>query len=536
MKLVSVTEMRQIEAAAEKSGVTYAQMMERAGAGLAGMVIERMGDEVEHHVLGLVGPGNNGGDTLVALERLARAGWTCQAYLIDERKNDPLVARVIAAGGEIFTSEHDDKYTQLGQSLEQANIILDGLLGTGSRLPLREEYVRLLVRVKKTRPEDARVVAVDCPSGVDCETGAADAACLPADLTVCMAAVKTGLLCMPAFSLTGELAVVDIGLPVGLDEWKQIRSFVVTQEDVYAMLPARPLDAHKGTFGTAMLVAGSVNYPGAAALAARAAYRVGTGLVRLAIPGAIYNPLVASIPEAVFVLLPHEMGVISADAFEVAREYFADSDALLVGPGLGLEDTSRVFIEKLITGHQTRANRGAIGFIGAGPDQKKPGNSPLPPLVIDADGLKLLAGIEDWWKKIPMDTILTPHPGEMSVLTGIPAAEIQQDRLATARHWSARWGSVVILKGAFTVVAAPDGSLAVIPVAAPALATAGTGDVLAGTVAGLRAQGMKAFEAAVAGAWLHAKAGEYAGWQIGSSAGVLASEVAEALPLMLPPD
>jgi ADP-dependent NAD(P)H-hydrate dehydratase / NAD(P)H-hydrate epimerase len=374
------------------------------------------------------------------------------------------------------------------------------------------------------------IVAVDCPSGMDCDTGAAADETLPADLTVTMACVKQGLLRFPAFDLVGELDLVDIGLPDDLPALTSLPRFVPDVEWVADQLPPRPSDAHKGTFGTALIAAGSVNYTGAAFLSAKAAYRVGAGLVTLAIPAPLHAALAGHLPEVTWLLLPHEVGVISRDAADVVINNLQRATALLVGPGLGVETTTREFIEKLLgESYSLKKNTVHMGFTHEAINKKGGEGEKLPPLVMDADGLKLLAQIPDWHKKLPALTVLTPHPGEMSVLTGLSKDDIQKDREFVAEKYAKEWGHIVVLKGAFTVIAAPDGRTAVLPFASPALARAGTGDVLAGIIVGLRAQGVDAFEAAVAGAWIHAQAGLTALSEVGSAASVLAGDVLDCV-------
>jgi NAD(P)H-hydrate epimerase len=344
--------------------------------------------------------------------------------------------------------------------------------------------------------------------------------------------VKQGLLKLPAFELLGDLKVVGIGLPedgAGLETWQAVRRSVPVAQHVRQIMPQRPADAHKGTFGTAFIVAGSVNYTGAALLAGQAAYRIGAGLVTLAVPAPLHIALAGHFPEATWLLLPHEMGVIAAGAVEILREDLPRATAMLVGPGLGLEDATKDFVARLI-GQNTRQRGGGIGFVRQSKEDARPEQASLPPLVIDADGLKLLARIPDWAAHLPAPAVLTPHPGEMSIMTGLSKDEIQADRLGVAGRFSREWGHVVVLKGAFTVVAAPDGQVAVIPVATAALARAGTGDVLAGLIAGLRAQGVEAFPSAMAAAWIHAQAGLRAAEAYGNSASVLAGDVLLAVP------
>jgi NAD(P)H-hydrate epimerase len=286
---------------------------------------------------------------------------------------------------------------------------------------------------------------------------------------------------------------------------QKIRSEGIDADWVRRVMPPRPLNGHKGSFGTVLVVGGSLNYSGAVLLAREMAFRSGAGWVTLAVPKPLHAALAGAFTEATWLLLPHEECFIAEDAADVVLASLGKPTAMLVGPGFGMQETSRDFIARLLSEGEN-----------------------LPSLVFDADGLKLLASLPDWWNQLPAPAVLTPHPGEMSILTGLSTREIQAQRIPTAEKFAAEWGHVVVLKGAFTVIAAPDGRTAVVPVATPALARAGTGDVLAGLIAGLRAQGMDAFEAAVAGAWIHAQAGLLAADLIGSTAPVLAGDVLSA--------
>jgi ADP-dependent NAD(P)H-hydrate dehydratase / NAD(P)H-hydrate epimerase len=531
MKLVSVAEMQAIEKEADKSGLTYAQMMENAGRNLGETIRGAYFEDEQAGALGLVGSGNNGGDTLVALAYLADHGWQTTAYLVRPREEgDPLVQRLLERGGEVVDSQNDKKLKQLRELVQAHPVVFDGVLGTGIRLPLKTEVAAALEAVRQTIDEmddPPYVVAVDCPSGVDLDSGEVAPECIPADMTVTMAAVKAGLLRFPAFYYVGTLHMVDIGKIDHLSAWESVNRFVADAPWVAERLPERPMDAHKGTFGTALVVAGSFNYTGAAILAGEAAYRAGAGMVTLGVPTPLHMVLAARLPEVTWVLLPHDMGVISRSAAKVVRENLERVSSLLLGPGFGLEDTTRDFLSQLL-GATSAQSRTSIGFTHPAAENqpdKPPSETSLPSLVIDADGLKLLAKISGWPRQLPVMSILTPHPGEMSVLTDLPKEEIQADRIGAAERFASEWGHVVVLKGAFTVIAAPDGRTAVIPVASAALARAGTGDILAGLVAGLLAQKMESFEAAVAGAWIHAQAGLEAAELLGSEASVLAGDV-----------
>ncbi len=510
MKYVSVAEMIAIEKESDRRGHTYPQMMEQAGRGLAQVVRDAYSRLAQKRALGLVGSGNNGGDTLVAFCYLQQWGWETTAWIVRPRpEDDPLLARFLQAGGKLLEFERARDPQALIAALAAHSVLLDGVFGTGIHLPLRGAAAETLERVRRALLEmdsPPHVIAVDCPSGVDCDSGAAAPETIPAEITVTMAAVKQGLLKFPAFEWVGELRCAGIGLPSGLPAYDRIRREVIEAGWVRSLIPARPLDAHKGTFGTLLVVGGSVPYSGAVLLAGEAGFRSGAGWVTLAAPRPLHAALAGRFIEATWLPLPHSGGFIAGQAAGVVLSNLDKPTALLLGPGLGLAECSGQFVERLLS----------------------PGAA-LPPMVVDADGLKWLAQIPDWASRLPAPALLTPHPGEMAILTGLSTAEIQSNRIEIAEKFARQWGHVVVLKGAFTVIAAPDGRTAILPVATPALARAGTGDVLAGLIAGLRAQRAAAFEAAVAGVWIHARAGLRAAATLGSSAAVLAGDVLAAV-------
>ncbi|HEX2698483.1 MAG TPA: NAD(P)H-hydrate epimerase, partial [Anaerolineales bacterium] len=478
MKLVSTAQMKAIEKEADANGLTYDQMMENAGQGLMEVVQDLPIESSDREVFGLIGPGNNGGDTLVALIGLAQDGWQTHAYII-KRKNDDLINQLEGAGGGLIWADEDKHFQDLNAFLQTSSVILDGVLGTGVKLPLKSDIAAVLAEAQAVLDEmedRPYVIAVDCPSGIDCDTGEAAAESIRANLTVTMAAVKQGLLKLPAYELVGDLQVVDIGLPEDLPSFTSVQAEAAEEDMVAALLPERPLDSHKGTFGTVLVVSGSVNYTGAALLAGQAAYRVGAGLVRMAVPSPLHGTLAGHFPEATWILLPHELGVIAEDASEVLMKNLEHVTALLIGPGFGTEDTTKAFMEKFFSGKSSsKKSTARVGFIQSESEKKKDTNSELPALVADADGLKLLSKISGWHKLLPAPAVLTPHPGEMSVLTGLSKDEVQKDRQGVALKFAKEWGHVVVLKGAFTVIASPDGRVTMIPVASPALARAGTG-------------------------------------------------------------
>jgi hydroxyethylthiazole kinase-like uncharacterized protein yjeF len=534
VKLFSVSEMQSVEEEANQKGLTYAMMMEKAGYGIA-QEIELSYSHLQYKkVFALVGSGNNGGDALVALSHLAMSNWDASAYIVCGRPDDdPLLSRLLNNHGQIIYAGRDVEFNLLKELIESYFVLIDGILGTGIKLPLKDEIARILSVVNTEINKSAKklhIVAVDCPSGVDCETGDAAIETIPAEFTVTMAGLKTGLIKFPAANLTGEVRIGSIGSIDELDAYKTNKKIVLNDELIKKFLPKRRLDSHKGTFGTALIVAGSINYTGAAYLAGMAAYKVGTGLVTMAVPAPLHNALSGNFPECTWILLPHEVGVISSDAAKVLRKYIRKATALLIGPGFGMEDTTKEFIRNLV--RPSNEHKKNIGFIH---DEIMDDDATAIkiPMVVDADGLKLLSKIEKWYELLPSLSVLTPHPGEMAELTGLPTQEIQKNRIQIAKQYSERWGHVIILKGAYTVIAEPKGEISIVPVATPALAKAGTGDVLAGLITGFLAQGVSAYRAACTAAFVHANAGLLAARRQGNTASVMASDVLNALPQVI---
>ena len=269
----------------------------------------------------------------------------------------------------------------------------------------------------------------------------------------------------------------------------------LTKQHIISLLPKREMDANKGTFGKILVIAGSENYPGAAYLCCAAAYRVGTGLVTLVTKPFVETIISKKLPEVTFL------------SFNEVKDKSDSYDVLLVGPGVGREDETRRFIEGLI-------------------------NNKLPKTLIDGDGLNLLSKMENWWEKLNGEVVLTPHPGEMARLTDLSVNEIQANREEITKQFAKKWNKIVVLKGANTVIVSPAGEVGLSPFANPALATAGTGDVLSGIIAGLIAQGLKTFDAACCGVYIHGMAGEEIKQNMGD-AGALASDLLPLLPGIL---
>lgn len=520
MKLVTVEQMQEAE---RQSGVPAPELMENAGLAVAQEAWLLLGEVADRRIVVLVGPGNNGGDGLVAARHLREWGANVSLYLLKPRdESDPVFAPLLEAKAPFVTAEDDGKqgYKQLEEMLTGADLVIDALLGTGAARPIDGALAEALARLRsaRERPLAPRLLAVDLPTGLDADTGAVDPHCVAADATTALGWSKVGLHVLPGSQYTGRVEVVDIGMPKTLESetWTEL----MTARWARSALPERPPGGHKGTFGRTLIVAGSPRYIGAAYLACMGALRSGVGLVTLACAASIHHVLASKLTEATFEPLPDKDGYLSAEeAHAVGRVLSQGYESLLVGPGLGQEAYVRAFMH------------GLLGWL-------KP--ETVRAVVIDADGLNNLSKVEGWWEEVAAPAIITPHPGELSRLTGLSTAEIQSDRLAVARRFAAEWGVTLALKGANTVVAAPDGRARLSPFANPGLGSGGTGDVLAGAIGGLLAQGPSTgsgqapdpYEAASLGVYLHAQAAERVRGELGS-AGMLAGDLLPVLPRVM---
>jgi hydroxyethylthiazole kinase-like uncharacterized protein yjeF len=504
VKIVTTEEIRGLEAACVGHGISTDDLMEQAGLAVAHEARNILDSAAGKRILVLVGPGNNGGDGLVAARHLARWGASVTAYLPLERHSpDPNLDLALLEEVNAQNTASDPDYRLLDRELQASHLVIDALLGTGRARPLEGPLGEVVHRLQYRK---GLLLALDLPTGVDADTGHADPATPRADVTACLGFPKIGLFHSPASNHIGRLQVVDIGIHPDLA--KDISLELLTHQWVKARLPQRSADAHKGTFGHALIVGGSTNYPGAAYLAAQAALRSGPGLVTLASPQAIQPTLAFKLTEAIHLPVPDlGLGSFVPAGADALRGQLSTYDALALGCGMGRTPGAQRFLEYLL-------------FTDPWEDK---------PLVIDADGLNNLALTDRWWEKLKASAILTPHPGEMTRLTGLPTAEVQARRLETAQEWASRWGKVVVLKGAFTVVAGPQGSTWLSPFANPILATGGTGDVLTGIIVGLLAQGLSPEDSACCGVFLHGSAAREVSRTHGDRGG-LAGDLIEALP------
>jgi NAD(P)H-hydrate epimerase len=505
MHIVTVSEMRELEAQADRQyGLSSAILMNNAGKSAADLFRSHLSPGQSIHgleVLFLIGPGNNGGDGLVMAEHLQKTGALISLYHWKEQK--------LRVHGEEVAE--DKTQSQLSVLILSAHYIIDALLGTGRSRPLPDTMRALLASVnhERSQRDTLRIVALDLPTGLNPDTGEVDPGSIYADSTITLACPKQGFFFFPGRDYVNDLFIGKIGLPTELENGLQ--SEMLSGQLVHRLLPERPLNSNKGTFGKVMLLCGSRPYPGSAYLAGSAAARVGGGLITLAVTERMLPFYASSFHEATFVILPEEE-VKSFERSKMFTSHLSGYKSLLIGPGLGQSANTREVILQVLE------------YLRSLPEELRPR------LVIDADGLNNLSALEHWWTLLPAETVITPHPGEMGRLcNGIKVSGGDFERLELARRKAQEWNVNLVLKGACTIVAEPQGRTRLNYYGEPGLATAGTGDVLAGMITGFLAQGVLPFDAAGAAVYIHTAAAQLVTNEIGH-AGLLASDLLTQIP------
>jgi len=389
--------------------------------------------------------------------------------------------------------------------------VVDALFGTGKNRTIEGTLAQVLKDIHDARRQrrTLRLLALDLPSGLNADTGATDPATPTVDCTITLGFPKYGLFNHPGAERAGLIRIIDIGVPPKLVDYVNIE--LLTDQGAATALPERPAYSHKGNWGRVMAITGSINYPGAAYLSCSGTIRVGAGLTTLAITQSLMPILASKLTEVIYLPLPETShGLPSPEAASILHQQLQQYDVLLMGCGIGQNQAVIDMAHKIIFEHPTKH----------------------PAVVLDADAINALAHKPEWWKLFNEDAILTPHAGEMSRLTGRSIGEVQSNRIEITRESASKWNKTVILKGAYTVIAAPDGRVRVSPFANAGLASAGTGDVLAGAVAGFKAQGLSYFDAAICGVYVHGLAGELVKDELGD-AGMVASDILQALPMAI---
>ena len=511
MKLVTTTEMRRVEEQAAAADVSFDALMEAAGLAVARRITQLLDGVRGKRLLVLIGPGNNGGDGMVAARYLSDWGALITLYMTSSQRREDKFEECRTRRVRIVEAREDQDSVALSTYLPLTDLVIDAVLGTGQDRPLEGSFRDLFATLCEVteRQRNLKLVAVDVPTGVNADTGTVDEVCPKVDMTITLGLPKVGLFKFPAAAYAGQLEIVNIGLPAGADD--DILLELADDKLVASLLPPRPLESHKGTYGRLLVVGGSRGYVGAPVLACSSAYRTGAGLVTLASPAGVYPLAAAQMAESTYLPLEETpRGQTAVSNAAAVRQAVDSAGAAVLGPGLGQSEAVREFIQQTLLVEPPVSSR----------------------LVLDADALNALAQTYGWWGHLRARAVLTPHPGELARLLRCSVAEVQEDRVAIARHAAQTWGQVVTLKGAYTVAASPDGRACVSPFANPALASAGTGDVLAGIVGGLLAQGLAPYDAAVAGVYLHGSAGERVRAELGD-AGLIASDLLPHLPRVM---
>ena len=489
MQIVTAAQMREVEQGAVKAGVSLDTLMENAGKAVANVIERDYGPVTGKSILVLVGPGNNGSDGLVAARHLASSGANVTAFIADDRPNrDEKMTAAVDAGISVLAANDDPEHQTKRRLARKADLILDAMLGTGQNRHISPPMSGQLEHIREgAESGDTPVIALDLPTGTNSDTGATDPNGLAADRILMLGLPKLGPYLRPSVDPYRDIETLDIGIPPGVRAPSKVE--LITDELAVRLVPERPISGNKGTFGRALVIAGSRNFVGAARLACEAAARSGAGLVTLATAEPVYRLVASSFSDATYIPLPaNGGGELGEEPFtDELREAIGNASSLLIGSGLGQSAGAASLVEQIVFDQAITT-----------------------PVVLDADCLNLLSQHDDWHSRIPAQAVLTPHPGEMARLTGRSVREIQDDRLGAAGSAASEWSAVVVLKGACTVIADPGGDARIIPFANSGLATAGTGDVLAGVIAGLLAQGLGTFDAASLGAYLHGRAGESA--------------------------
>lgn len=511
MRYVTTAEMREIDQQVLKTTFRFPDVPESdhlvkiAAQGIVNQVLTLCGEQmVRPPVVVVFGNGFNGADALYAGWELAEHGFRVTFFAaMDEPDAKGIVKRLTyaAQGFPITWLREVDPWTGLPpMMLTPGTIIIDGILGTGLHGAPREPMAAAIRWINRHKGR-ARILSVDIPSGLDADSGTASGDVVEADCTVTMGLPKTGLAQPSALRWTGSIDVNNLAMPDDLRKGERdpSRDEMVTELDVAGWIPKRGWDAHKGDLGHVCVIGGAPGFGGAPALAARGALRAGAGLVSVFAPACVAASVSAQFPEAMVYALKTE--TVSAFALELTRFDFKGK-TLVVGPGLSQEQTVKEAVSWLLTYQQPSG------------------------VIVDADALNVLSKDLTPLADFKGEKMITPHPGEAARLLGVTVTDVQADRAHALRKLVERTGSVVILKGAGTLVSAPGRGMHLVPGVNPGMARGGMGDVLAGIAGALLARGLPAFEAACAAAWLHVRAGDVLAWRYGREA-MLAADVAD---------
>jgi hydroxyethylthiazole kinase-like uncharacterized protein yjeF len=512
MKVVTADQMKTLDRRTiHERGVPGIDLMENAGKGATEVILRRFPNLPRKRVAIIAGKGNNGGDAFVIARHLINRDLEVNIFLLAENKavkgdaktNLDILTKDGIEVRELVTLR---EFESIRDDLLSHDLFIEGILGTGLASEVKGYYREVISTLNATGKP---IVAIDIPSGLDATSGKPLGTCIKAAFTPTFGLPKVGQLIHPGVEFVGELEVIDIGIPGDLIEEEDIRSHLIQYEDIQGLLAVpRHADTHKGDYGHLLVLAGSVGKTGAAALACKAAMRVGAGLVTLGIPRSLNEIMEVKLTETMTMPLPETKSrTLGLDAFREIMEISQGIQALVIGPGISTTDETAQLVRKLVK---------SLPF----------------PLVIDADGLTALSVEPEILKDIESPIILTPHPGEMARLTGLSSKAIQEDRIETSRNFAIEYGVYLVLKGSRTIIAQPDGNIHINPSGNPGMASGGTGDVLTGMIGGLVCQGLRPASAAIAATYIHGLAGDLVADERGEMA-LIATDLLEKIPHVL---
>jgi len=503
--VVTAAEMAEMDRySIEVLGIPGIVLMENAGLDCVVAAEDLLGDPKGKRVVFFCGKGNNGGDGYVVARHLHNHGAQVEVYLVgekaqvrgDARTNLHILEQMGIGVRPIATGEH-----LLGIP-KGAHLVVDALLGTGVQGPVTGLLADVIEFINRY---GAPVLSIDLPTGMNTDVGSIDGPCVRATVTVTMGELKRGLLFSPGREHAGRVRVADISMPPLVRERVSVETFLVERNDVAQRLPKRPPDAHKTQCGKVFILAGSLGMTGAAALTSESTLRAGTGLVYLGIPRSLNDILEEKVTEVITKPLPETPeGSLSLEAETPIAEFVDWADVVALGPGLTTHPQTKLLVEHIVSKIEK-------------------------PMVLDADGINALARKAGAVKQCRAPMVLTPHPGEVSRLVGLPIEAICANPIEVARQIAADLGKVLVLKGGPTVIAEPDGRVYINPTGNAGMATAGAGDVLTGAIAGLMAQGLSPRDAAIVGVYVHGLAGDLAA-QAKGRLGMIAGDILAHLP------
>jgi len=511
MKLLKADEMKEMDRRASSEYlIPSIVLMENAGLQTVNRIVDILAGVHERKIIILVGRGNNGGDGLVIARHLINAGAQVDIFMCAEASdlspdasiNYRILERM---NGNFFPLRQETDLNRFMRALMMADMVVDAIYGIGFKGSLGPFESQLAKLVNQSK---AMVLAVDIPSGLEADTGRVHAEAIKANYTVTFALPKLGLILGSGQNYVGDLTVADISIPRALLRDDRVKQQVITEEMIKVHFKPRARESHKGSYGHALVIGGSRGMSGAPVMSSWAALRSGAGLVTLAVPETLLGALDTIVPEVMSRGLPATIeGAIAREARPVIENLLGTASVCAIGPGMSRYSDANVVVRSVL---------------------EKAGIS----VLIDADGLNALQGDAGILKDRQVPVVITPHPGEMSRLTKLSVEEIQHERLETSRYYAREWGITIVLKGNNTVIDHPSGQVYVNVNGNPGMATAGSGDVLSGIITGLIAQGLKPPDAAVAGVYLHGRAGDFAALHTGQRAMVATDIIHSLAPIL----